>query len=267
MRIVGFTKHNTNLKHKDYPYAGEDSFNYYKNRKVIIAVADGITRSIINMKNLSEESPAKKAADLFCKSFIRYARKSNSIRNAIIYSNKKIRDLNEGLEVDYLENDFWACVGIGGVIKNKNLYYGYVADCGVCVFNKKGRLRFKTKNEGPNSKGSIDKDIRKKFKTSFEEPEGKVLIRSRYRNNPKEPLSYGAFTGEKNVFHFLRTGSFKLHKEDYVLFYSDGISPIISSKRFNVSKCFDSLEEYFDKKLNKIDGSEGTLVAVTLGDD
>lgn len=217
------------------------------------------------MKNLLDQSPAKKAADLFCRSFIRYAKKSDSIRQALKHSNEKIHSLNKELEVDYLENDFWACVGVGGIIKSGNLYYGYVADCGVCVFDGKGKLRFRTKNEGPNSKGSIDKDIKKKYKTSFGESEGKVLVRSKYRNNPGEPLSYGAFTGEKKALHFLKIGSFELLNGDYILFYSDGMLPIISSKRFNISRCFDSLAEYFDRKLNKIAGSEGTLVAVSLG--
>lgn len=285
MKIVAFTKKNP--KHKQLNYPKEDSFKYHRNGddEILVAVADGITRDPkgiekypdINddeeiVKKASENyprpSPAKKAADLFCRSFINYMKKiklqKNSIRGALGYSNKEICKLNEGLEVDYLENDFWACVGVAGAIKENILYYGYVADCGVCVFDKNGKLKFKTKNEGPNSNGDIDGDIVKKYKIHSKFPAGRKIIRSRYRNNSKNPLSYGAFTGEEKVLDFIRTGEIYLDGGDLIVFYSDGMPSIIFSENFNIFEYFDDLKEYVDKNADKIDGGEGTLVAINL---
>jgi len=253
MKIIAFTKQKPELNH---PL--EDSYKYSKkNSEIVVAVADGITRDLVNNK-YPNPSPAKNAADICCKIFI----KTKSLEMC----NKEIGKLNKKYNhnQDYLQNDFWACVGVGGVIKDYKLSYEFITDCGVAVFNKKGELKFRTSNECPNSKGSIDEDIKKRGHTSFKTPEGRKLIRSFYRNNPKNPLSYGALTGEKNAEHYIRKGESKLNRGDYVLFYSDGFLSIIYSEDFNISKQFNNLESYFDRNVGKIDGGEGTLVAVKL---
>ena len=90
----------------------------------IFCVADGITRDPISPKdftNLSTEeslnkypnpSGARFAADIFCESFVKSLNKKvptiKAIRNAFIYGNKKINELNKKhiKKVDYLVNDF-----------------------------------------------------------------------------------------------------------------------------------------------------------------
>ena len=175
------------------------------------------------------------------------------------------KKLNKGLKVDYLQNDFAACVASAGIISNKTLHYAYVCDCGVCIFDKNGKLKFKTKNEGPNPK--IGREITKhpkKYGLSWKDPRCRARTRSHYRNNPKESLSYGALTGEKTALKFIRTGVKKLNSKDIIIFYSDGFIPIIFSKKFNITKHFPSLEEFFSKNSEKIGGSEGTLVTVQI---
>lgn len=285
MKIIAFTKENP--KFKQFKHPREDSFRYYCDKeRTLVIVADGITRDPTGMKELPDieekekikevaknyprPSPAKMTADLFCKSFIRYAKAKKSsidlIKNSLKEVNGKIKELNEknNPKPDYLENDFWACVGVVGAITNNNLYYGFIADCGVAIFDKNGKLKFRTENQGPNSKGNIDKDVRKRYETSFKFPEGRKIIRSLYRNNPLNPLSYGAFTGEKNALHFIKTGKFQLNKEDYIIFYSDGMFPFLYSKKFDISKKFGSLEKYIERNVGKINGGEGTLVAIKL---
>ncbi len=254
MKIITFTKHNPNVKGRPE----EDSFRYSKkSNEIIIAVADGITRDLVKGK-YPDPSPAKIAADLFCESFL----KKSSLR----YVNDQIKRLNneENPMKDYLENDFWACVAVGGVIKDYKLSYEFIADCGLAVFNKEGKLKFKTANEGPNSKGSIDEEVKKKYSTGFNKPKGRKIIRSKYRNNLDEPLAYGALTGEKNAEHYVGGGEIDLEEEDYVLFYTDGMIPLIFSDKFDISSRFNSLEDYFDQNLERIDGAKGTLVAVRL---
>lgn len=280
MEILAFTKSNPKNKIRNLPE--EDSFKHYLNDKILISVADGITRDPLGVKILEDNlfnkigtcatylrpSPAKKASNLFCKSFIEYLKKKkigdNSIKKSFEYINKKIYELNKGIKIDYLKNDFGACVGVGVIIKNNRLYYGYITDCGLAVFDRKGKLRFKTKNEGPNSKGDINRDVMKKYNTNFKYPKGRKIIRSKYRNNPSEPLAYGALTGEKNALCYVRTGEFQLTDKDYVILYSDGMFPIIFSKTFNISKNFDNLEKYINIKTNKISGHEGTLIALQI---
>ena len=277
MKIIAFTKHNP--KFEKYRPEEEDAFRYKVNGKIIIAVADGITRDPTGIetfpefsdKKAMEESarhyprlsPAKTAANLFCESLIEYSenKKINErlVKEALLFANEQIYEkLNRKLEVDYLENDFAACVGSAGIIDNNILYYGFVADCGVCVFDRFGKLRFKTKNEGPNKR--IDDEVRKKHNTGFKYARGRKIIRSLYRNNPKEPLSYGAFTGEENVAEFVRTGQLKLEQGDKVIFYTDGMNNLLDQ----ISGKFNGLEDFVDKNLDNINGAEATLVAILL---
>ena len=256
MKIIAFTKQSPNQKYSTRP--SEDSFRYSEIKdRIIVAVADGITRDMINGV-YPNPSPAKISADLFCQSFLE--------KPSFSYCNQKIKELNkrQNFQVDYLGNDFWACVGVGGVITNRVLQYEFIADCGVIVYDKNGTLRFQTANEGPNSKGSIDNDIRTKYNTGFNEDKGRVLIRSKYRNNIKEPLAYGALTGERSALKYVKKGKVKLQEGDYVIFYSDGFYSLTSSKKFNISQIFNTLENYSEENLNKIDGNEGTLVALRI---
>ncbi|MFH1425127.1 MAG: hypothetical protein ABIG28_00140 [archaeon] len=283
MKIQAFTLHNPKHHSNLFNWPEEDSFKYLiQKNKTIVAVADGITRDPIGLPHLPDyhtligeielaieypiPSPAKKAADLFCESFIKHSKtiskpNLNSIKKSIIYSNHKIKLLNKNTKIDYLEKDFAACVASAGIIQRDTLYYAHITDCGIVMFNKKGKLKFKTKNEQPSPE--IEK-IAKKQNTSFREPKWRSYVRSHFRNNPEEPLSYGAFTGEKTALHFTRFEKTKIEKGDYLIFYSDGMFPIVFSKNFNITKHFPDLKEYIENEVEKIGGSEGTIVALSL---
>ncbi len=281
MKVVAFTEKNLRYKKLDYPQ--EDSFKYFEDMGLLVAVADGITRDSKGMEkrpngkddeevfkktaeNYPRPSPAKKAADLFCDSFIGYMKEheEKSIREVLEQVNKKICELNKKVEIDYLENDFWACVGVVGRIIDNVLYYGYIADCGVCVFGENGELKFRTEDEGPDRNRDIEEDMKRKYDVSFELPKGRKTVRREYRNNTKNPLSYGAFTGEESALEFVRIGEIQLEQGDYILFYTDGMPQIIFSEDFNISRCFDNLKEYMESNSGNIKGGEGTLVAVKL---
>ena len=280
MDIVGFTKHHHFAE--DHGHPEEDSFGYVSEGKIVVAVADGIYRDPLGMRVLPERddedglrkasekyprpSPAKEAADLFCKSFVEFTKNfvgdGKSVINILRQVNEKIRELNKDLKVNYLENDFAACVGSCGVIYEGYLYWGFVADCGVCVFDRRGELKFRTECEGPRKE--MDKDSL--AKKGWSDPEWRVRVRKHYRNNSDELLSYGAFTGEKKAESFFRTGKIKLNEGDYVFFYSDGFELIILGGNFDVVGEFEDLENYFEDRRDKIDGSEGTLVAFQVQD-
>jgi len=88
MEITAFTKHNPKYAYLNHPE--EDSFKYSINEggRVIVAVADGITRDRIG-ESYPNPNPAKEAADLFCNSFLAYIRNrtlgDNSIKDAFRY--------------------------------------------------------------------------------------------------------------------------------------------------------------------------------------
>jgi len=284
MQIKAFTLHNPKHHANLLNWPEEDAFKYLTLKdKTIIAVADGITRDPIDLPNLPDyntiigevelaieypiPSPARKAADLFCDSFLNYAKKSKpsmgTIKNSMLYSNKKIKQLNKNKKIDYLENDFAACVASAGIVSANILYYGFITDCGVAIFSRKGKLKFITKSEGPNPK--IGKEIAKeseKYGLGWKDPRWRARTRSHYRNNTKEPLAYGALTGEETAKYYIGIGKKELLPRDYVVFYSDGFLPIIASKKFNITKQFNNLKDYFEKHAEKIDGSEGTVVVI-----
>lgn len=280
MKIFAFTKHNP--KYARLRSLEEDTFRYEKRgNSLIVVVADGITRDPKGItvlphledkrgieearKNYPNPSPAKRAADLFRDSFLDYFKKREAseeiIRESFAYANREIyKKLNVNLKVDYLENDFAGCVASGGVIQGDDVYYGFIADCGVCVFDSGGTLKLRTSNEGPGSKGSLSEEIKRKYNTSFTFPEGRKIIRSKYRNNLLEPLSYGALTGEEVALDYVKTGKVKIEPGDKLIFYSDGMAPLLYSEEF--PKHFTNIEKFVDSHLRNIEGAEATLVGV-----
>lgn len=259
----------------------EDFFSYSLSKNVaVVAVADGITRDPLNvsvlpnlktkeglikfLESYPKPSPARKAAEIFCNTFVEFFKSPKAtldIKKYFEKSNEKISELNKGIDVDYLKNDFYACVGCGGIIENNILYYGFIADSGVSVFDKVGKLKFRTRNEGPRI-DLVKDDV--ELSKSFGFPEFRNRVRSHYRNNPAEPLSYGAFTGEEKAMYFTRLGRLNLSEGDFVLFYTDGFEKIIFSREFDISHSFSELDSYFESQKDKIDGGEGTVVVVRV---
>lgn len=272
----------------------EDSYEYDE-KEGLMAVADGITRDPKNMpilpnrKDLAgmikffwnypgsklkfwkkEISPARMAADEFCRSFIYYMKEfekkdAKAVRDSFEKANEEIKILNEEYNpvVDYLENDYWGCVAAGCALRHENgqkvLSYGFIADCGISVFDANGNKKFQTLNEGPNSKGSINRDIKEKYGAEFRFPEGRRIIRNLYRNNPEEPLAYGALTGEKSAMKYVRTGELEIERGDKIIVFTDGLEDIVNHEDFP-----DSIElGYFNSMINfcrKNIRKEGTLV-------
>lgn len=281
MIIKAFTKHNP--KFRAYGHSEEDSYKYsIENDNIVIAVADGVTRDPIGIKQFPENpnretikeimkkyptpSPAKIAADLFCESVIKKLKTPSvkSVKASIKYANKRIQLLNKKNNPcpDYLENDFWACVGVCGVVHKNFLYYGYICDCGLCVFSKDGKLKFITEDDGPSKRDSDIWNSSLLKGKKWYDSEARKIIRSCFRNNPQEKHSYGAFTGEETALHFIRINAIELEKNDFIFFFTDGMQPIVTFSTFNPKNIFGNLEEYAEKNSERIGGSEGTLVAI-----
>ena len=146
----------------------------------IFCVTDGITRDPISPKNfinLSIEDSVKKypnpsgaryASDIFCKSFVKSLNKKipslKTIKNAFVYGNKKAGELNKKYikKADYLANDFFGYVAIGGVIYKNKLFWSGICDYGIIIYDKNGKIKFQTPNWMKPFENFENKHLRKK---------------------------------------------------------------------------------------------------------
>ena len=276
--MILYNKTFDNIKTIGFNFPIEDAYFCKGNFAV---VADGITRDFTGYKNTRGVSPlelathypnpsgAEYASKEICKSFENdYNKIINnelSLKGAFINANKKVKELNDKYikECDYLENDYYGAVASAAYIHNNVLYYSYVCDCGIAVFNNKGELKFKTNDD----MASVDSH----FDTSpyeWYDPEARVIVRRDYRNKPNNKYSYGALTGEKEFENFIREGSINLEKDDLVIVYSDGFSSYLVEKDFYKNFTILNKEEFEDyiNKMSKTDyekyGREKTVIII-----
>ncbi len=256
---------------------------------VALCAADGITRDFKNGTPLRKDfwsliklvagyypnpSPARKAAEIICDTFldtadkyIRFERKGadvNTIIECAEGGNNFLKYFNQWhfLKLDYLAKDLAGCVASMAFAYRKDGYlfvpYGFIADCGVFLFDE--NTKEITINEGPNSRGDINKDVMEIFGCDFDSKDGREIIRMAYRNNPQNQLSYGAFTGQKEAMDFFRTGTWKIKpRNPKVGVYTDGLENAVSEKDF-----YEAVMEGNEKKIEEIcrDSvkTEGSLV-------
>lgn len=300
MKAFGFTVENWKSKAARSILLGKskpiEDFFEISRRGRFVSIADGVTRDPRNMpllpsmkdipgminflKNYPNPSSAFQRAKEFCEYFNLYLAademqdpyfpKPQSVYNAFCSINKLFLSSNESYkksngikDFDYLEHDIPGCTAVGVVEDNGVLFYGYIADCGLAVFDKKGNIQFKTENQGPNSRGSIDRDVKIRYGTDFAHPEGRKIIRSQYRNNPSNPLSYGVLTGEPKAMEYLAQGSCIFNEGDLGIVYSDGLEDVVNSVDFadkirkNQIDC-SSLRNFCARMVK----TEGTMVVI-----
>lgn len=273
MDVVSFTLHNPQYKRRTAHRPQEDVTQFRITRdRVVACVADGITRDSVLKRGrrvYPNPSPAREAAEAFCDSFIAKMKSVPpsvpSLRSAMRFANNALWSLNKDLEVNYLDCDYAGCVASCAVIAQKTLYYGFLTDCGVCVFDRSGTLKFRTPDEGPSQKiASIISKHPKKFGTSWNDPRWRARVRSHFRNNPSENHSYGALTGESVASEYFRVGKRTLCAGDYVILYSDGMIPLLFSPDFNPSLHFRSFKQYVRSHSRLINGSEASVVGIVV---
>ncbi|MFA5070010.1 MAG: hypothetical protein WC528_01900 [Patescibacteria group bacterium] len=234
----------------------------------IFCVADGITRDPKLPKDFPKDSRnirkilkyypnpsgAKAVADIFCKNFIRLGRNTNDIKKIFIKINGLIRNYNRKKikNVDYLVNDYFGCVASGGLIKYDVLYYGYICDGGLAIFDKNGRLKFQTEDDMKKFTDFEKKHLKTK-NLNYSLPAYRYLIRTKHRNRPNKIfnsrlVSYGALTGEKSAEPFIGQGKIKLTKGDLLVFYSDGFIETLKNRNF-FAKIYQKNSKLMPKKL------------------
>jgi len=288
------------LAKPNYKYAelkgSEDSSKY---KGCVFAVADGITRDpkeALDFRGKSEEevlkyypypSGARKAADLFTQIFIESININSdvteqTIAKAFTHANKGIEEYNNNAnkDIDYLANDYFACVASAGVIFNKKLFWGYVCDCGVMVVDKELSVKFRTPDDFEEFHKVFAKWAEQNHKEIiWGDPSDRQLWRREFRNSDKhlidgEVVSFGALTGEKSAEEFVKTGILDLDSGDTVIFYSDGFKESLEDKDFLMTlkdslskdelKVLETKDEELAYKDNKRFGMERTLIATVV---
>ena len=264
-----------NIKTVGYNFPVEDQ--YYANDNEAI-VADGVTRDPIGKKDFSKYSkkellesyPSPSGGELaaieICKSF---SETTGALVDRLVSANESVRKLNEEKNpiCDYLENDYYCAVASCISIEKDTLYYSYICDCGVIVYDSFGDVKFKTEDDKElYSDPYIDN-----IGTPWYLPETRVKVRKEFRNNPDnivdgKCVSYGALTGEQTALPFIRSGQVKLDSGDTIMVYSDGFSYYLNDRDF-IKHITDfneqELENYVEEKA-ALDadkyGKERTLV-------
>ncbi len=249
-----------NLKTMNCNFPVEDQFYADENEAI---VADGITRDPIGLDDLAaytfEEmlakyprpSGAEMAAKEICQTFYK---SSGSLEEKLKKCNNNIKKLNEkNIKVcDYLQNDLYGAVASCIKIEDGVLYYAYICDCGVIIYDSQGNIKFQTDDD----KVLYADPYISKIEIPWHLPEARVIIRRDFRNKPNnikdgKCVSYGAITGEREALNFIRSGKKKIEKGDLIAVYSDGFSNFLHEKDFineitNFNK--NSFEEYVNNQ-------------------
>jgi len=246
----------------------------------LFAIADGVTQACFPTGEYAFPLGARAAAEIFCYTVMRYLEKKlkekinykGLIEIAFNLANKRIEELNENEGIterlDYLFYDYFDTVGVVGFIAKNKLYYGYVGDCGLAIFNKNNKIIFKT-NDDVAKAVNLAKKIYKKW-GSFSLEQKSLILHSQFRNR-KDGRGYGSFTGEKVVKRYYRIGRKSLNEGDLILFYSDGFLNYLSFPKFlKLIKKMDrkNFEKFTNRKAKENYekyGTDRTIVAIEFG--
>ena len=249
-----------NLDHvlEDYFIAEKDTF----------CVADGITRDFADGTTMSDypstidealhviekypnPSGAAKAAKICAETFISSISSfedsqitQKEIFSAVKDSNIQIQKLNANRKIDYLANDYFAAVAVGGKIINDTLYCFAIGDSELLVLDDNYNTIFHS-TETPGCAELVPYSepffLKKHYKSNWNwsNPAYRIHIRKNVRNNTLRKFlkrhSFGALTGERKALHFIKSYAIPLDKAKYILAYSDGVKDCITSKEKLIS--------------------------------
>lgn len=246
-----------------------EDFYLISEKLPIFVIADRVTRSHFKTGEYTFPAGAQTAAKIFCYTVLEFLEENfenknfqDLTENAFNLANQKIKEFNiaEGIDkrLNYLEYDWFDCVSIAGFIIKNNLYYGYVGDCGLIIFDKDNKLKFQTKDEVLPA----IKRIKKIYKNweNLPKEQRKLVIQRDFRNRP-DGKGFGSFTGEEGVKKYYKIGSKNLKEKDLIIFYSDGFLNYLKFPAFiEILRKHDkkSLDEFTIQKAKGDYGKYGT---------
>lgn len=240
-----------------------EDFYLISKKYVIFTVADGVSRVKNEISTYPNPSGARLAAEEFCKNAVSYLEKNfkkanlKILRNAFNFADKAIFNLNKRYEINkklnFLENDYFSTCGVVAFIKEDTLYYGYVGDCGIRIYDKNDFLKLISIDDvAPLEEWRDSRNFKSK-------KEREIIWRKILRNKPKAPyLTYGVLTGESGAKYYYHFGKIKLNSGNLIFLYSDGFLYFL--KQPKIRKLFKSFQgRYLKNKINQFIKNEMKL--------
>ncbi len=223
----------------------EDFFCIYNN---IFCIGDGVTRDLIGgeirpypktedeAKYIAEHYPnpsgAFMSSKIIANNFVKYIKEREKnvdesiVKQSIKKANKDVWEINKNRNIDYIGEDLYCSVAVGGIIKDDFLYCFSIGDCYIKTFDDNYNELFATENDHFYME-NYEEEFLKKGLYAWQDPRSRVLIRAGVRNNPiisykGKKVGYGALTGEDSAMEFVKIYKVKLNNTKYICAYSDG---------------------------------------------
>ena len=243
-----FEKYNLKPVAEDYYVAKEDMF----------CVADGVTRDSIKgeavpypkneeeardwVKTYPNPSGAYESAKICANQFINYLEESDlqniskeTILEIIKKVNKDISKINQDRKIDYLANDYYGCVAVGGYISSNMLYCFSIGDSHIVALDENGDIQFETINNHKSFENYLKNVYSKQNQFDWNNAKDRIMVRRDYRNKPEmkyqgKDISFGALTGETEAEYYIDTYAIDLTNIKYICAYSDGCEPYFREK-------------------------------------
>lgn len=243
-----FEKYNLKPVAEDYYVAKEDMF----------CVADGVTRDSIKgeavpypkneeearewVKTYPNPSGSYESAKICASQFIKYLQESDlqnisreTISEIVKRVNKDISEINQNREIDYLANDYYGCVAVGGYISSNMLYCFSIGDAHIMALDEHGNIQFETINNHKPFEDYLENVYSKQNQYDWNNSKDRMMVRRDYRNKPEmkyqgKDISFGVLTGEKEAEYYIDTYAIDLTNIKYICAYSDGCEPYFREK-------------------------------------
>lgn len=231
----------------------EEDYYYLENN--IFCVADGVTRDLIGgeirpypktkeeAKYIAEHYPnpsgAFKSSKAIADNFVKYMKETEDITEQTIWeaikkANKDVWEINKNREIDYVGEDLYCSVAVGGIITDEYLYCFGIGDCYVKVFDENKKEIFTTVNDHIWME-DFENEYLKKGEYNWMNPRYRLLMRAGIRNNyiityNGKKVGYGALTGEDRAMDFVKVYKVPLKNAKYIVAYSDGCMQYFENK-------------------------------------
>ncbi len=230
--------------------------DYFLVKDNIFCVADGVTRDSINgevipyPKNKEEveywvrvypnPSGAYEAAKICADSFVKYVSEcsdeinEDNMKEIVKKTNQDIWEINKDRKIDYVKDDLFCCVAVGGKIVDNTLYCFSIGDCHITLLDGNFNTKFTTINNHKQFEDYLYMYC-KENEFDWSNPKYRVMVRRDYRNKPDvkyndKEVSFGVLSGEKEAEHYIDTYKVDLTDVKYICAYSDGCEPFFENK-------------------------------------
>lgn len=243
------------MEKNNIPHVFEDFFKISSNA---FCIADGITRDLLTgeaffypktteealelIKKYPNPSGASKAAQTCAENFIKYISKldTNIINKKDIFEivkkiNLDIAQINKNRNIDYIVNDYYCCVAVGGIFTNNLLYCFAIGDSKIQLLDENLNTLFDTSDSTETNTYDYSSSLRyMQKKYNWNDKKYRKFLRKKIRNNVFlkriKKYTFGALTGEKKSLNFVKIYQFPLENVKYILAYSDGCEEVLQNK-------------------------------------